>query len=287
MRIKRLIALSGMAALLWSCAKEPVFEPVTQDSGLIPLNIDGSINQVSTKATASGFVDKDAVGLFAVNYLDNNTTSGTLLSEGNQVDNIKYIFDEPNYKWNPVRPAYYKNVNTNVDLYVYYPYQAEITNVNEANFEVKKDQSAAATAIALSGYEASDWEDAVRYAGHLLYVCDAVEERYIEAMVENIKEHGPYIVIWPGTALPHADTLEGVKREAASLVRLKTPVEFYNEMNDPVRYIIAVSILSAESINQALYDVMAIFGNEKTKAELDMIDDEKKLLEKIKTLRTI
>ena len=158
MKINRLLTVLALTSLVWSCAKEQVFEPIVENGEeLIPLNIDGSINQEATKATAAGFVDKDAVGLYAVNYLENNTIAGTLVNEGNQADNVKYIFDEPNYKWNPVRPVYYKNVNTNVDLYLYYPYQGEISDVNEANFEVKKDQSAAATSTSLSGYEASDW----------------------------------------------------------------------------------------------------------------------------------
>ena len=129
----------------------------SEEDNRIPLNIAGTIDQVATRATAEGFVDKDAVGLFAVNYSENNTVAGTLAAEGNQADNVKYVFDEPNYKWVPVKPVYYKDINTHVDLYLYYPYQGEISDVNAANFEVKKDQSAAATATALSGYEASDW----------------------------------------------------------------------------------------------------------------------------------
>ncbi|MCQ2058103.1 MAG: fimbrillin family protein, partial [Bacteroidaceae bacterium] len=124
---------------------------------MIPLNIEGRINQTATKANAQGFVNKDAVGLFAVNYLEGNTVAGTLVPEGNQADNVKYIFDETNFKWNPVRAVYYKDINTHADLYLYYPYQASISDVNAAGFEVKKDQSAAATATELSGYEASDF----------------------------------------------------------------------------------------------------------------------------------
>ena len=151
-----LLAWILLAGMLWSCNIDPMLKPV-EDADLIPLNIDGSIRQVQTKATAQGFVNGDAVGLYAVNYTDNNAAAGTLQASGNQADNVKYVFDEPNQKWVPVRPVYYKNVNTHVDLFLYYPYQGTIQNVNAANFEVKKDQSAAATTTALSGYEASDW----------------------------------------------------------------------------------------------------------------------------------
>ena len=34
-------------------------------------------------------------------------------------------------------------------------------------------------------------------------------------------------------------------------------------MNDPVKYVIGMSVKSAESVNQAIYDLMMIFGNER------------------------
>ena len=163
MKSRFLVLCPALAVLLAGCAKEPVVEPIVDDSGLIPLNIDGSINQIQTKVNAAGFVDKDALGLFAVNYSEENTVAGTLADNGNQADNVKYVFDEAANKWTPTKKVYYKNVNTNVDLYLYYPHQSSVTEVNAANFEVQKDQSSAATASSLSGYEASDflWGKAV------------------------------------------------------------------------------------------------------------------------------
>lgn len=189
MKLKHLSLMAFAAiALLAGCAKEPALLP-EQNVELLPLNISGAIVQTHTKATAQGFVNGDAVGLFAVNYTDNNTVPGTLLAEGNQADNVKYVFDEPNQKWAPVKAVYYKDVNTHADIYLYYPYQSSIKDVNEAGFEVKKDQSAAATVSSLSGYEASDFlwgkgenitpsQSAVRIAlGHRL---SAVEVNLVE-----------------------------------------------------------------------------------------------------------
>ncbi|MDO4311745.1 MAG: BglG family transcription antiterminator [Eubacteriales bacterium] len=136
-------------------------------------------------------------------------------------------------------------------------------------------------------YPARDWKDAVRKSGMLLYETGAVEERYIEAMIGNIEKYGPYVVVCPATALPHADTSEGVIREAASLVRLKTPVEFHHEVNDPVRYVIGMSVKSAESINQAIYDLMMIFGNEKLRQMMDYLPDKKSILDAINHLKTM
>ncbi len=151
---KQLFVLAALAMLACGCVRED-FGGVPE--GAIPLNIDGSINQVHTKATAQGFVDGDGLGLFAVNYINETATAGTLAAEGNQADNVKYVFDESNHAWTPVKPVYYKDVNTNVDLYVYYPYQHSISDINDSGFEVKQDQSAPASATELSGYEASDF----------------------------------------------------------------------------------------------------------------------------------
>ena len=156
MKLKHLIISSlAICGLLTGCLSEPDFEPVVEGSG-IEISLDGSIRQVATKVTAEGFETGDALGLYAVNYENNNQTPGTLLAEGNQADHVKYIFNFENWQWTPVKKVYYKDVNTNVDLYVFYPH-AEPASVEAYNFEVQKDQSKPKSQTALGGYEASDF----------------------------------------------------------------------------------------------------------------------------------
>ena len=150
-----LISSLAICGLLTSCLSEPEFEPVVEGSG-IEISLDGSIKQVATKATADGFETGDALGLYAVNYENENQTPGTLLAEGNQADHVKYIFSFENWQWTPVKKVYYKDINTNVDLYVFYPH-AEPESIEDYNFEVQKDQSKAKTTTSLGGYEASDF----------------------------------------------------------------------------------------------------------------------------------
>ena len=155
MKTKHLLfSIFAAVGLVTGCLSEPEFEPMTEDG--IRINVDGSVSQAATKVNADGFEDGDALGLYAVNYEDGNQTSGVLKAEGNQADHVKYIFDYKNWKWNPIKPVYYKDVNTNVDLYAFYPY-AEPESVEAYNFEVKKDQSTKETNSSLSGYEASDF----------------------------------------------------------------------------------------------------------------------------------
>ena len=136
------------------------------------------------------------------------------------------------------------------------------------------------------GYEAKDWEDAVRQSGNLLHSTGAVEPGYVDEMVMNIKRNGPYIVVCPETALPHASAEQGVIEEAASILRLKEPIDFHSGNNDPVRYVIGMSIQSAKSINSAIYDLMMIFGNEQIRRILDSLPDAEAVLNTIKRLNS-
>ena len=132
--------------------------------------------------------------------------------------------------------------------------------------------------------EAQSWEEGVRAAGRLLYESGAVTYEYIEAMVENIKVNGSYVVIYSGITAPHAEQEKGAVREAASLVSLKKPVVFGNSENDPVSYIIGLSILNANSINCAIYNLVRLFSQEEAKSRIEAQQSPEELLETIRRL---
>lgn len=153
MKFKRII-LFILAVLTVGCARKEMV-PDEVEGGIL-LNIDGSIDQIQTRVSESGFEDGDALGLYAVNWTENNTDAGTLVASGNQADNAKYTYDGSAMKWTTVRPVYYKDANTHADLYVYYPYQQNVSDVEAYPFEVAKDQTTVRSDGILGGYEASD-----------------------------------------------------------------------------------------------------------------------------------
>ncbi|MFF2157044.1 PTS sugar transporter subunit IIA [Paenibacillus chitinolyticus] len=88
--------------------------------------------------------------------------------------------------------------------------------------------------------EAETAEEAIRLAGGLLADGGAAEARYAEAMVDSYREKGPYFVLAPHIALPHARAEDGVKEASVSLLRLKKPVVFGHAANDPVQLVFAL-----------------------------------------------
>jgi len=93
---------------------------------------------------------------------------------------------------------------------------------------------------------AEDWQDAIRKAGALLVAAGSCEQAYVEAMVQSVKELGPYIVLTPHVALAHARPSAAVKENDISLVVLKNPINFNHEANDPVNLVFAFCAKSNE-----------------------------------------
>ena len=154
--MKRIMLLMLTASVIAVSCERSEFEPTPNESGALTINLTGQIDQViSTRVSAEGFCDGDAVGIYVVNNVDG--TSGTLSSKGNQVDNLKYTFNEADLKWASESPAYYKDASTLVDIYGYYPYVKSISDVNAYEFTIKSNQRSRATDKALGGYEASDF----------------------------------------------------------------------------------------------------------------------------------
>lgn len=111
------------------------------------------------------------------------------------------------------------------------------------------------------GLSATDWREAVRGAGELLVRSGGVQPRYVDAMIDMVEEIGPYIVIAPGVALPHARPEDGAIKTCMSLVTLDPPVDFGNEHNDPVHTVIAFATSDSHAHTVALAQLAKRLGD--------------------------
>ncbi len=98
-----------------------------------------------------------------------------------------------------------------------------------------------------TGIEASDWKDAGRKAGKPLVKRGSVQPEYIEAMIKNVEEMGPYIVLAPGLALFHGRPEDGVNEISLSMATLKEGVYFGAEENDPVEIVFVLGATDKDS----------------------------------------
>ena len=86
-----------------------------------------------------------------------------------------------------------------------------------------------------------DWQEAVCLACGLLEKHGYVENRYIEATLDAVRNLGPYIVIAPGIAVPHARPEDGALKTGMSLVTLTPPIRFGSKEYDPIDLVIGLS----------------------------------------------
>lgn len=152
-RIYTFGVILAFAALAFGCQLDDNF--VAPDEEMVPISMRGDINQLAvTRASDNGFAAGDQVGIWAVNFADEDTP-GTLTLKDNQATNVRFTFDGSS-TWTPDYDIYYKDKNTKVDIYGIYPYTSAISSIEAQPFEVQEDQSAVSAHGAMGGYEASD-----------------------------------------------------------------------------------------------------------------------------------
>lgn len=65
--------------------------------------------------------------------------------------------------------------------------------------------------VAISKKTPKDWEEAIRLSGEILKQNELITDQYVDQVINDVKEYGPYIVIVPGVAMPHSSAKnEGV-----------------------------------------------------------------------------
>ncbi|WP_040156221.1 PTS sugar transporter subunit IIA [Mobilicoccus massiliensis] len=117
--------------------------------------------------------------------------------------------------------------------------------------------------------DASDWRAGIRAAGDLLVATGVSGESYSEAMIANVEQHGPYIVIAPGFAFAHSRPDASVTRTGMSIVRLRTPVEFGSPTNDPVTLVLALAAVDADAHQDALATLAKLLSDPDRRRRLD------------------
>ena len=101
--------------------------------------------------------------------------------------------------------------------------------------------------LVLLGAHADDAEHAIRISGSLLVRAGCATPAYVDAMVAAYRELGPYIVLAPQIAMPHARPENGALKEGIAVVRLAEPMTFGHPDNDPVRVVIPLVGVDADA----------------------------------------
>ena len=115
--------------------------------------------------------------------------------------------------------------------------------------------------IVKMGVEVKSAEDAIEAAGSLLLEKGLIKGSYIDAMKQAYKENGPYFVLAPHIAIPHARPEDGVNEASVSLIQLKEPIVFGHATNDPVQLVFGLGASSSDEHLTLLKRLTGLLNN--------------------------
>ncbi|GAF23819.1 PTS system, mannitol-specific IIA component [Bacillus sp. JCM 19047] len=114
----------------------------------------------------------------------------------------------------------------------------------------------------------SSWQEAITIAAQPLLRNEYIDESYIDAMIHNVTTNGPYIVIAPSIAMPHARPEEGVKKLGISMLKLNEPVSFSNEAKHNAQIIIVLAAIDNETHLKALSQLSELLSEQENVQEI-------------------
>lgn len=117
-----------------------------------------------------------------------------------------------------------------------------------------------------------DWKEAVTLAAQPLIDHGYIEPSYVQAIFDSTEKFGPYYVLAPEIAMPHASSDSGVNQEQISLLVLKNPIKF-SEGGYDVRLIFVLATPNNHAHLEMLKQLSIVFMDEELIARLIEQDD--------------
>lgn len=121
-----------------------------------------------------------------------------------------------------------------------------------------------------------EWDEAIRKASIPLLEQNVIQESYVDAMINNVKELGTYIHVGKGVGIPHARPENGVNKLGMSLLKLKKPTALLGKKDHQIDLFICLAAVDNEAHLKALAQLTKILGNAsfiKRLKETDSVDE--------------
>ncbi|WP_142502326.1 PTS sugar transporter subunit IIA [Klebsiella sp. 2680] len=106
------------------------------------------------------------------------------------------------------------------------------------------------------------WPQALEMCARPLLAAGVIVPEYVTAIIAQHHQLGPYYVLAPGLAMPHARPEAGAKGLGLSLLKLEQGVSFGAEEFDPVDIIIMLAAPDKHSHIEMIADLAELFSSE-------------------------
>ena len=106
-------------------------------------------------------------------------------------------------------------------------------------------------------YESCCWEDAIKIASKPQLEKGYIDQTYVDAMIRNVHEYGPYIVIAPKIAIAHATPSDGCSKTSLGITKFEVPVDFGAKDFGTVNILFSLSAPEASSHMKLLQEMIS------------------------------
>ncbi len=125
--------------------------------------------------------------------------------------------------------------------------------------------------------------EAIQLAAQPLVDDQKITSNYVNEIIDNLNQSGPYFVLMPHIALPHAQTkTDAVISNAIGITVLDKPVVFNSKANDPVKILITLAAKKSSDHLQVLSELSSLLDNQKFIELLQNAHNSKEIMDLIR-----
>lgn len=128
----------------------------------------------------------------------------------------------------------------------------------------------------------NSWEEAITESAAPLLNDGSITPQYVEDMIQNVHKNGPYIVIVPGIAMPHAKNEGSVVKTGITLLKLEEAVSFPE--NKEVNLLFTLAAEDTSGHLDLISDLSSLLIEDEVREKLEQAECEQEILDLLATV---
>jgi ascorbate PTS system EIIA or EIIAB component len=106
-----------------------------------------------------------------------------------------------------------------------------------------------------------NWKEAIAKVAEPLLLNGSITSKYIDSMIHNIEDLGPYVIVGEEIAIPHSRPENGVNKVGMSLLKLSEPTHLLNEEKNSVKIFICLAAIDNQTHLKALAQLTKLLSD--------------------------
>ncbi len=125
--------------------------------------------------------------------------------------------------------------------------------------------------------DCESWESAIKHGADKLLKEGYISQSYVDQMIANVHEFGPYIILADGVAMPHARPEAGALKTGMSFLKVENGISF-PETDVPVRLFFTLASVDSNAHLEAMMELADLLVDDESVEKLLKVNTKEELL---------